>query len=162
VVTCDVTVPRPPVYYCRKNKSTVLLKSGKENLPPNQCADSTLGKSDSNFKKKTRFHQQSGRLNTWDYPSTPQYTFKEWCLGEGQHRCFTLGLPGLWTCRNNDPSKRWEPPTPWQSSGVPTGVWGFKPPPPPKFRSFDKAELNSQFHAKYIRNCLVFLFHHLN
>jgi hypothetical protein len=36
---------------------------------------------------------------------------------------------------------------------------GFNP-PPPKFRSFDKAEPNSQFRGKYIRNCSVFLFHH--
>jgi hypothetical protein len=39
------------------------------------------------------------------------------------------------------------------------GVWGFKP--SPKFRSFDKAEPNSLFSGNYIRNCLVFLFHHL-
>jgi hypothetical protein len=47
-------------------------------------------------------------------------------------------------------------------SGVPRGgVWGgFKP--SPKFRSFDKAEPNSLFRGKYIRNCLVFLFHHPN
>jgi hypothetical protein len=35
-------------------------------------------------------------------------------------------------------------------------------PPSPKFRSFDKAEPNSQFRGKYIRKCLVFLFHHPN
>jgi hypothetical protein len=47
------------------------------------------------------------------------------------------------------------------TSGVPRGeVWGFNP--PPKFRSFDKAEPNSQLRGKYIRNCLVFLFHHAN
>jgi hypothetical protein len=40
------------------------------------------------------------------------------------------------------------------------GVWGFKP--SPKFRSFDKAEPNSLFHGKYIRNCFVFLFHNPN
>jgi hypothetical protein len=39
------------------------------------------------------------------------------------------------------------------------GGWGFNP---PKFRSFDKAESNSQFRGKYIRNGLVFLFHHPN
>jgi hypothetical protein len=33
---------------------------------------------------------------------------------------------------------------------------------PPKFRSFDKAEPNSQFLGKYICNCLVFLFQHPN
>jgi hypothetical protein len=32
-------------------------------------------------------------------------------------------------------------------------VWGFKA--PPKFRSFDKAELNSQFRGIYIRNNLI-------
>jgi hypothetical protein len=41
------------------------------------------------------------------------------------------------------------------------GFGGFTP-PPPKFRSFDKAETNSQFRGKYMRNCLVFLFHHPN
>jgi hypothetical protein len=30
------------------------------------------------------------------------------------------------------------------------GGWGFKPPPPNLFRSFDKAESNSQFRGKYI------------
>jgi hypothetical protein len=39
---------------------------------------------------------------------------------------------------------------------------GGSTPPPPKFRSFDKAEPNSQFRGKYVRNCLVFLFHHPN
>jgi hypothetical protein len=37
---------------------------------------------------------------------------------------------------------------------------GFKP--PPKFRSFENAQPNSQFRGKYIRNCLVFLLHHPN
>jgi hypothetical protein len=41
------------------------------------------------------------------------------------------------------------------------GFGVFKP-PPSKFRSFDKAEPNSQFRGKYIRHCLVFLFHHPN
>jgi hypothetical protein len=44
------------------------------------------------------------------------------------------------------------------NSGVPWGgVWGVQtpPPPPPKFRSFDKAKPNSQFHGKYIRNNLI-------
>jgi hypothetical protein len=37
-------------------------------------------------------------------------------------------------------------------SGVLRGVGGFNPRPlPPKFRSFDKAEPNSQFRGKYIR-----------
>jgi hypothetical protein len=40
------------------------------------------------------------------------------------------------------------------------GFGGFKP--LPKFRSFDKAEPNSLFRGKYIRNCLVFLFPHPN
>jgi hypothetical protein len=39
-------------------------------------------------------------------------------------------------------------------------VWGVQT--PLKFRSFDKAEPNSQFRGKYINNCLVFLFHHPN
>jgi hypothetical protein len=40
-------------------------------------------------------------------------------------------------------------------SGVPGGGFGvFKPPPPLKFRSFDKAEPNFQFRGKYIRRCL--------
>jgi hypothetical protein len=38
-------------------------------------------------------------------------------------------------------------------NGVPRGVWGFKL--PPKFRSFDKAESNSQFRGIYIRNNLI-------
>jgi hypothetical protein len=33
-------------------------------------------------------------------------------------------------------------------SGVPRGVWGVQTPIPPKFRSFDKAERNSQFRGK--------------
>jgi hypothetical protein len=35
------------------------------------------------------------------------------------------------------------------------GSWGFNPPPPPKFRSFDKAEPNSQFRGKHIRYNLI-------
>jgi hypothetical protein len=38
-------------------------------------------------------------------------------------------------------------------SGVPKGGWGVEP--PPKFWSYDKAELNSQFRGKYIRNNLI-------
>jgi hypothetical protein len=38
-------------------------------------------------------------------------------------------------------------------SGVPRGIWGFKP--TPKFRSFDKAEPNPLFRGKYIRNNLI-------
>jgi hypothetical protein len=59
--------------------------------------------------------------------------------------------------------------SPVRRSGVHTavayggeGFGGVNPPPPPKFRSFDKAEPNSQFRGKYIRNCLVFVFHHPN
>jgi hypothetical protein len=48
------------------------------------------------------------------------------------------------------------------TSGVPRGggggLGGFKT--SPKFGSFDKAEPNSLFRGKYIRNCLVFLFPH--
>jgi hypothetical protein len=43
-------------------------------------------------------------------------------------------------------------------SGVPRGdggTLGVFNPPPPKFRSFDKAEPNSQFRGKYIRNNLI-------
>jgi hypothetical protein len=40
------------------------------------------------------------------------------------------------------------------TSVVLRGVWGVQP-PPPKFRSFDKAELNSQFRGKYIHNNLT-------
>jgi hypothetical protein len=47
----------------------------------------------------------------------------------------------------------------WRTEGV---FGGSNHPPPPKFRSFDKAEPNSQLGGKYIRNCLVFLFHHSN
>ena len=39
----------------------------------------------------------------------------------------------------------------WRTEG---GFGVFKPPPTPKFRSFDKAEPNSQFCEKYIRNNL--------
>jgi hypothetical protein len=39
----------------------------------------------------------------------------------------------------------------YKVSGVPKGVWGIQP-PPTKFRSFDKAELNSQFRGKNIHN----------
>jgi hypothetical protein len=46
----------------------------------------------------------------------------------------------------------------WRTVG---GFGGFNP-HPPKFWSFDKAEPNSQFRGKYIRNYLVFLFHHPN
>jgi hypothetical protein len=44
------------------------------------------------------------------------------------------------------------------SSGVPRGGvgWGLGySNPPPKFRNFDKAEPNSQFHGKYIRTNLI-------
>ena len=51
------------------------------------------------------------------------------------------------------PRRRWEDNI--KISGVPRGVGVFKPPPPPKFRSFDKAEPNSQFRGKYIRNNLT-------
>jgi hypothetical protein len=41
-------------------------------------------------------------------------------------------------------------------SGVPKGVWVVQTlPHPPKLRSFDKAEPNSQFRGKYIRNNLI-------
>jgi hypothetical protein len=41
-------------------------------------------------------------------------------------------------------------------SVVPRGdLRGFNPPPPPKFQSFDKAEPNSHFRGKYIRNNLI-------
>jgi hypothetical protein len=46
----------------------------------------------------------------------------------------------------------------WRTKGGWFG--GFKP--LPKFQSFDKAEPNAQFRGKYIRSCLVFLFHHPN
>jgi hypothetical protein len=47
------------------------------------------------------------------------------------------------------------------TSGLPRGGFGgFKP--SPKFRSFHKAEPNSQFRGKYNHNCLMFLFHHPN
>jgi hypothetical protein len=36
--------------------------------------------------------------------------------------------------------------------GLGLGGWGFNP---PKFRSFDKAEPNSQFRGKYFRNNLI-------
>jgi hypothetical protein len=38
-------------------------------------------------------------------------------------------------------------------SGVPKG--GSNPPPPPKFRSFDKTEPNSQFRGKYINTSVT-------
>jgi hypothetical protein len=45
------------------------------------------------------------------------------------------------------------------NSGVPrwdgVGVEGFKPPPRPKFQSFDKAEPNSQFRGIYIYNDVI-------
>jgi hypothetical protein len=41
-----------------------------------------------------------------------------------------------------------------QSVAYREGVWGVQP-PPPKFRSFDKAEPNSQFRGKYISNNLI-------
>ena len=41
-------------------------------------------------------------------------------------------------------------------SGVPRGGGGWDvQTPPPKFRSFEKAEPNSQFRGKYIRNNLT-------
>ena len=39
----------------------------------------------------------------------------------------------------------------WRTEG---GVWGVQT-PPPKFRSFDKDEPNSQFRGKYIHNNLT-------
>jgi hypothetical protein len=49
------------------------------------------------------------------------------------------------------------------TSGVPKGrgvVWGVQT--PMKFRSFDKAELNSQFRGKYIPNNLIRIWVSLN
>ena len=43
-------------------------------------------------------------------------------------------------------------------SGVPREGWGVQTPSPPKFRSFDKVELD----CKVSRKCLVFLFQHRN
>jgi hypothetical protein len=44
----------------------------------------------------------------------------------------------------------------WLASRADSGVpRGFNPPPPPKFRSFAKAEPNSQFRGMYIRNNLI-------
>ena len=43
--------------------------------------------------------------------------------------------------------------TDW-ASGLPRGG-GVQTPPPPKFRSFDEAEPNSQFRGKYTRNNLT-------
>jgi hypothetical protein len=40
----------------------------------------------------------------------------------------------------------------WRTEG---GGWGGANPPSPKFRSYDKAEPNSQFRGKYIRNNLI-------
>jgi hypothetical protein len=40
-------------------------------------------------------------------------------------------------------------------SGVPRGFWVFTPPPPPKFRRFNKAEPIYQFRGKFIRNNLI-------
>ena len=41
----------------------------------------------------------------------------------------------------------------WRTGGVGVGWGGVQT--PPKFRSFDKAEPNSQFRGKYIRNNLT-------
>jgi hypothetical protein len=49
----------------------------------------------------------------------------------------------------------WYISTRWHTEGVGGGVGVFKPPPTPKLRSFDKAEPNSQFRGKYIRNNLI-------
>jgi hypothetical protein len=38
-------------------------------------------------------------------------------------------------------------------SGVPRGVWGYKP--PSEIPKFYKAELNSHFRGKYIRDKLI-------
>jgi hypothetical protein len=40
----------------------------------------------------------------------------------------------------------------WRTEG---GVWVVQTPPPPRFRSFAKAELNSHFRAIYIRKNLI-------
>jgi hypothetical protein len=40
-------------------------------------------------------------------------------------------------------------------SGIPRGWFGGFNPPSAKFRSFDEAEPNSQFHGKYIRKNLI-------
>jgi hypothetical protein len=40
----------------------------------------------------------------------------------------------------------------WRTEG---GIWVVQTPLPPKFRSFDKAEPNSQFRGKYTRNNLI-------
>jgi hypothetical protein len=48
----------------------------------------------------------------------------------------------------------------WQLCTEGGGLGGSTP--LPKFRSFNKAEPNSLFRGKYIRNCLVFIYHHPN
>jgi hypothetical protein len=52
----------------------------------------------------------------------------------------------------------WYPLNQWRTEGE----FGGGSTPPPKFWNFYKAETNSQLRGKYIRNCLVFLFHHPN
>jgi hypothetical protein len=44
-------------------------------------------------------------------------------------------------------------PREWRTEGG--GVWRVQTPSPPKFRSFDKAEPNSQFRGKRIHNNLI-------
>jgi hypothetical protein len=43
-------------------------------------------------------------------------------------------------------------PSQWRTEEV---IWGVHPPPTPKFRSFEKAEPNSQFRGKYIHYNLI-------
>jgi hypothetical protein len=53
-------------------------------------------------------------------------------------------------CPHRAPSER-DVPLQWRTEGGS----GVQPPSPPKFRSFDKAEPNSQFLGKYIRYNLI-------
>jgi hypothetical protein len=68
---------------------------------------------------------------------------------EEPQKVYDRGLPGHrltnYTCKFDLTNSE-------QSSGVPGGS---STPPPPKFRSFDKAEPNSQFRRKYIHNNLI-------
>ena len=86
--------------------------------------------------------------------------YKKWSCGHCQEivGVFPFKL-FLWECKHivyewkksgEEWHRQWLAQLQWCTEG---GFGVFKP--PPKFRSFDKAEPNSQFHGKYIRNNLT-------
>jgi hypothetical protein len=88
-------------------------------------------------------------ISRW-YRFEPWAAFQVWCIG------ITYAVPG--TKNNFSVTRSVTSVFVVFHTGVAGHQWrtegGFSP-PPPKFQNFDKAEPNSQFRGKYIRNNLI-------